>query len=562
MVFGLISSFIPLVLLGAIVYAIVKAVSRRDEPAGSEAAPGAVRRLFLFATLYGAVHFAAWGSAGLLAQLSDRSGQVAEPLAITLVSVPVAVLLARWAWRTIADPAERGLALSAYLSLTLSTALIVAMITGFRVGTWLLTDDGLSEFALAALLVWSAVWAIHWLAWKRYESEIGNAHVFFGAAAGLVTAAVAGAILLTGTLQWLLDTGTAVDLTSFEADDFARSIIGLTVGGIVLVWYWFANGLQAQRDPIWHGYVVLVGVLGGLITAVTGAGVAGFGVLQWWWGEPDAVSAVRHFNDFVPAVAALAVGSLAWIYHRLVVLGGIPEERTEVHRVYDYVVAAVGLVTAAVGSVLLLVGLQEALFPPEDDGRFESSINIILGAGTALAVGGPLWFQAWRRARRYARGGLEQEVSSPTRRVYLFGVLGVSGIVGFGSLVTLLVAVFNALFEENGGLLRDDVQVPVALLITVGAVAAYHWRTMRAERGLIVAPAPVKDIMLVTGDRELASLVHDLTGARVRVLHRLDGDGDLLDPAAVARAIDADEHERLLVLSGPRGAVDVIPYDG
>lgn len=561
MVFGLISSLIPLVLLGAIVYAIAKAVSRRDEPAGAGSAPGAVRRLFLFATLYGAVHFAAWGTAGLIAQLSDRSGQISEPLAMTLVSVPVAVLLARWTWRLVADPAERGLALSAYLSLTLSTALIVVMSTGFRLGTWLLTDDGLSEFALAALIVWSIVWVIHWMAWKRYETEIANVHLFFGAAAGLVTGAVAGAILLTDSLRWLLDAGTAIDLTSFEADDFTRPIIGVFVGAVVLSWYWFANGLQARRDPIWHGYVVLVGVLGGLITAVTGAGITGFAVVQWWWGEPEAASAARHFDDFTPALAALAIGILAWMYHRLVVLGGIPEERTEVHRVYDYVVAAVGLVTAAVGSVLLLIGLQEALFPPDDGGRFESSINIILGAGTALAVGGPLWFQAWRRARRNARGGPEQEASSPTRRVYLFGVLGVAGIVGFGSLVTLLVAVFNALFEDNGGLLRDDVQVPVALLVTVGAVAAYHWRTVRAERGLIVAPAPVKDVMLVTGDRALASLVHNLTGARVRVLQRLDDNGDLLDPTAVARAIDADDHEHLLVLTGPRGTVDVIPYD-
>jgi hypothetical protein len=559
MFFGLIGSLIPLVVFGAVVYFIAKAVSGRQEPAGAEGAPGSVRRVFLFGSLYATTHFAAWGFAGLLSHLRDGAGSIAEPLAMTLVSVPVVILLARWAWSTVADPAERRLTLSAYLNLTLSTALVVMMVTGYRVGTWLVTDARFPAFALAALAIWSAVWTIHWLVWKRYEAEIANLHVFFGAGAGLVTAAVSAAVLLTNILRWSLDAATSLDLTSFSSRAFLEPGVALVVGAIALIWYWAFNGLGVRRDALWHGYVILVGVLGGLITAVTGAGIAAFSVLQWWWGEPDTSSAVRHFSDFTPAVAVLAVGVLVWSYHRLVVLRQAPAERTEVNRVYDYVVAAVGLVTATVGSVLLLVGAQEALFPPDAGTRFESSINIILGACTALAVGGPLWFQAWRRAGETT--GRQEEASSPTRRTYLFGMLGVSGVVGFGALLALLMALFRAMFGEDGGSLRDDVQVPVALLIAVGAVAAYHWRTLRSERGLVLVPAPVKDVTLVTGDLALASIVHDLTGARVRVLRRLDTSGDLLDPSAVAQAVEADQHEHLLVLAGPRGAVEVIPYE-
>ena len=48
----------------------------------------------------------------------------------------------------------------------------------------------------------------------------------------------------------------------------------------------------------------------------SGFRLAGFAIVQWWWGEPEAASAVRHFDDFTPALAALAMGSLAWMYHR------------------------------------------------------------------------------------------------------------------------------------------------------------------------------------------------------------------------------------------------------
>lgn len=559
--FEIISSLIPLIVLGAIGYAIVKAVTGRREQQGAEAAPGSVRRLFVFASLYGVIHFAAWGLAGLIAELSRRDGQIAEPLALTIVSAPVAVLLARWAWGLIQDPAERGFALAAYLNITLSTALVSLMVTGFRVGTWLFTDAGFSAFALGALAVWSGVWAIHWEAWKRYEAEIANTHIYLGAAAGLWTAAVSALVLLTYLFRSLLDAGSALDLTSYQSDDIVRPALAFLIGAVVLGWYWFTHGLRARRDPVWHGYAVLVGVLGGLITAVAGAGIFGFAILQWVIGEPDSASAVRHFDDFVPALAVLVGGLAVWAYHRFVVLAATPQERTEVNRVYDYVVGAVGLVTAVVGSVLLLIGLQEALFPPADGGRVESSINILLGAGTALAVGGPLWWQAWSRAGRYARSEPAAEVSSPTRRTYLFGVLGVAGIVGFGSALTLLVALFNDVFEDGGGRLRDDIQVPLAMLLAVGGVAIYHWNVARAERGLVAAPVAPKDVTLVTGDMALASVVSDLTGARVRVMHRLDANGDLLDPAAVARAVAADDHQHLLVLTGPHGAVQVIPYE-
>ncbi len=560
MFFELIGSLIPLAVLGAIVYAIVRAVSGHRERSVAEGAPGSVRRLFLFGSLYGALHLASWGVAGLLAKLGDRSGDIAEPLAMSLVSVPVAFLLGRWAWRTMADPAERGLAVTAYVNLTLFTALVVIMATGFSVGAWLIAGDDFSGFALAALGVWSVVWAGHWSAWKRYEADISHLHVLVGAAAGLAMAAVAAWILLTQTLRLLLDAGTALDLASFKGDDFLRPFVGVAVGAVVLAWYWLVNGLRAERDPTWHAYVVLVGVLGGLITAVVGAGIAAFGILQWWLGEPGVTSAVRHFEDFIPAVSALAAGSLVWMYHRLVVLSGAPSDRTEVHRVYDYVVAAVGLVTAMVGSVLLIIGLQEALFPPDDGGRFESSINTFLGAFTSLVVGAPLWLQAWRRAGRHARLSPEPEASSPTRRTYLFGVLGLGGIVAFGALLTLMVAIFNALFEDGGGELRDGIQVPIALLVTVGAVTGHHWQTLRRERSLVTAPVHAKDVMLVTGDTGLAAAVRDMTGARVSVLHRLDGSGDLIDPEEVARAVESDEHQRLLVLAGPNGGVQVIPY--
>ncbi|MDH3606974.1 MAG: DUF5671 domain-containing protein, partial [Acidimicrobiia bacterium] len=288
------------------------------------------------------------------------------------------------------------------------------------------------------------------------------------------------------------------------------------------------------------------------------AGVGLFGLLQWWVGDPGKDSAVRHFEDFIPAAAALVVGLTVWWYHRRV-LGPSRGARTEVQRVYDYAVAAVGLVTAIVGVVILVIGFQEAVFPPADS--MTSEVDILLGAITTLAVGVPLWAQAWLRTNRYVTAG-PAEAASPTRRSYLLAVMGISGVVAAISLLVLLVTVFNDLLGEGGGRLRDDIQVPIALLATVGAVAVYHLLVFREEKG-VVESVPVerpKQILLVTDDEVLATVIRDLTGARVTVMHRLDANGEPADAGAVARAIREAEAEHLLVVPGPGEAVQVIPY--
>jgi hypothetical protein len=367
-----------------------------------------------------------------------------------------------------------------------------------------------------------------------------------------------GGALLGHLLTQLLDSGTDVALTSRTDADVATWVVGFAVGAVVFGWYWIQSGMREVRDTLWHSYVVLVGVLGGLITAVTGGAISLYSLLQWWFGDPDATSAVRHFEtSMIPAASALIVGLAIWLYHRRI-LGPVRGTRTEVHRVYDYLVAAVGLVTAVVGVIILAIGFQEAVFPPANS--MASEANMLIGAVTALAVGAPLWVQAWLRIHRARSADETAEVGSPVRRSYLFGLVGVSGAIGLVSLIILLVVVFGDLLGDGGEPLRNDVQIPIALLFATGVVAFYHFLLVREEREVATVREPPKQVVLVTGDEVLATAVRDLTGARVTVLHRLDANGEAADARAVAAAIAASEFDQLLVVPDPVGGVQVIPY--
>ncbi len=560
-VFGLLASLVQLLILGAIVVFIVKAVSGRRGGRSSDTAPATVKRLLVFGSLYAALHVAAWGVAGLVALVSDGSGDRAErapePLAMTIVAAPVLFLLGRWVWRTLADPAERGAAFNIYLNLTLTTALAVVMINAIMSGDWLVGDGDFSSMSLASLLVWTPIGIGHWWLWRRFRSQVSNLHVYVGAIAGLGVMAGYGGALLGRIFDLLLDSGTRVQLTAETDADVASWVVAFAVGATVFGWHWVATGMREQRDVLWHSYVVLVGVLGGLIAAVVGAGISLFAILQWWLGDPESASAVRHFQDFIPALSVLVVGGIIWFYHRRVV-GPLTGDRTEVQRVYDHVVAAVGLVTAMVGVVILIIGFFEAVFP--NDNSMASDANTLLGAATTLAVGIPLWAQAWRRINGFLRTAPAVEAASPTRRSYLFGIIGIAGVVAAVSLITLLVTVFNGLLGEDGGQLRNDLQVPVALLFTVGAVAVYHILVLREEREDVPAVEHPKQVVLVTTSDTLAGKLHEITGARVTVLHRLDANGEAVDPETIAAAIREAAFDDLLVVPDPSGAVQVIPY--
>ncbi len=140
--FFIFGSLFQLLFWGAIIYGIVKLIQGRGRPATD--APMTVKRLFLFGSLYAALHVAAWGVAGLIGVLGedsvDRGEQAAAPLAMAVVGVPVLFLLGRGVWRSLADPSERSIAFSLYLNLTLVTALVAVMVSTIAIGDSVVGD--------------------------------------------------------------------------------------------------------------------------------------------------------------------------------------------------------------------------------------------------------------------------------------------------------------------------------------------------------------------------------------------------------------------------------------
>lgn len=582
---GIFALLVPVALVAALVWA-VRAAARR---AGGEERPGlSLRRGIQYPFLLGVLF--AWTSGlsllprsalpepGRLAATSARD--VALGLSLTVVAGPVWLLLwQRLRRRLLDDPGERASAAwLLYLAVAATVSLVIAFSEVLGVGVWLVGVEAYSSAAVAGALVWTAVWGLH--AWLLHRPALAprGPHTDVVALAGALVGAVGLAFGLGGvTFAAFRAVYRALVGGVLAAPDGSRllrsSVVVLAVALAVWWWHWLRDAGQQGREGrpprsgLWHGYVLLVPILGGLLAAVGSAAVALHAVLQWNLGVPDASTAAVHFELLPGVLATFVVGSAAWLYHRLVLRDVAGRPRTEPERAYEYLVAAVGLLSSAGGVTVTIVALLQTLLPPVA-GADPGGRNTLVVAVTLLLVGTPVWAVFWRRVQGLVRAGGEGEVTSPVRRTYLFLLFGAVGLTAATSLVVALFVVFRDLLE--GGFAAGtilEVRTALALVVTAGVVSVYHWTVYRSDRARQpekVEPR-LRTVLLVSPDgRALAQEVAALTGARVLALHRLDrpsGDESRPDAAAIAGALSPVAHERVLVIADGADAVTVIPYE-
>lgn len=566
LLFGL---FTQLAIMGAIVYVIVRAVRGRSERhSATPGGPLSIRRLFQYALLLAALLVAASGISGLLSRvISDaaarRGSELAGPLALAVTGVPVFWLLGRWIWRQLqTDPDERdSIGWSLYVNLVLIGSLITAVSLAFAVADGFIAGDGYDGTLVAPLVVAGVVWMAHWTAWRRISPAVlPDGHVMAGSAVGLASMAGGAGFVIGSALDRAFEQARGVDASRFFSDSLSMALVAIGIGAVVWAWHWLYTGLRSERTTLWHAYVILIGVLGGLATAVVGGATTLFFTLQWMFGDPAASSVSAHFQDATPAFAAGIVGIAVWLYHRTVLGFDRTRVRTEIDRVYDYLVSGVALATIA-GALTTLVVALFTVFDSRDvvsDGA--SDVDIVIAAITLLIVGVPLWAVAWQRAQKALVADAQEESSSSARRTYLFAVFGIGGAIAFGALTRLAFVVFEAILgERSGGALLDDVSIPIALLVTTGAIAAYHWSVYRAERTLDQPPLR-RDVTLVWAGNGGTEEIEERAHVRVRVDRRLDTPRTEQPLDAIVAAIVATEGERLLVVAGS-GGVEAIPIE-
>lgn len=591
----ILSLLLPLVLVGAVVGVVL--LARRRHPADPHAAPGgsgqSVRRFFQYLLLLGLLVAAASGVTGLLGRGLGRLGgdtvvardetTLALQLTFTLIALPLWLGMAWWTWRrAAADRCElASLGWAAYLTLAGLIALVTAVV-GWTQTLWGLAgvrDLTGSDVTLA--VVWTVVWGGH-LWWGRLGTPCKHLRLrdLLSALVGLAVATYGLGALVGATLR-LLTGLQGESIVGGDADPLLLAGALLLVGAAAWTVHWLLNLVRGPRTTGWLTLVLLVGVGGGLLLAVTSLSVVLHQVLVWLVGDPRTTEATEHFAAAPATFGAAVAGLVVWWYHQAVLDAGRSGERTEVRRVYEYLMSAVGLLAAAGGLVMVLVTVVEAIAAGGDLVVEGSAVNTLLAALVLLAVGIPLWLWHWRLAQRARGADAAGELRSVTRRTYLLVLFGVAGIAAVIALLVLVYLVLTDVLEGDAGVetLRG-IRFPLGILLTTSLLSAYHWTIFRSDReaserlttSTVGTPAPRHLLLVAALSPEDVAEVARRTGAQVQQWAPLDGSATPSPQevvAAVTAAVgDADGSPdgdagggRLLVVrtGGADGTVQVIP---
>jgi hypothetical protein len=523
-----------------------------------------VRRFFQYLILYGLVVISSLGLSGLLGRVLERSTLVvadrtylARNLSFVVVGIPLYIVLAFWTRRRFEeDPSEAGsFGWGFYFTITSLTSLAVGMFALHDVILWAARVSDFRAQALARLIVWGSVWAMHWWIHRRGTSRASSrVHYAIGSLIALVTVVVGLDQLISGAVYRLWNFGDQAIFSSHE-DPILRGAVTLIVGAPVWFLYWIRNYSKSRKDQLWFGYVLLVGVGGGLIMSVVSASTLLYNELVWIWGDPGSANATTHFRSVPSVSAAFCVGLIAWWYHRAILEEDGENARTEVRRIYAYLLAGIGLLAAAGGLAMLLIALTETLTSRAVIAG-SGATNALLAAATLLIVGSPLWWIFWQRMQKAVAISPIEERASATRRVYLFVLFGFGGISAVLTLLAGAFVIFDDIFKGNFGLQTiRGIRYALSILVTTGAVAGYHWLVYRNERALTAARirGPRFIVMVGPKDPALKLAVSQITGSPVQFWERKDDKEAEWNIDEVLDAIGSSPDGSLILIADSKG---------
>ncbi|GAA1969123.1 hypothetical protein GCM10009817_06370 [Terrabacter lapilli] len=519
------------VLVGLTVWGSRRALSR-DAARVSDGA--SIRRFFTYLLLFSLLMLWATGLAALLGRVVDvgRPGELsgeslAQSTAYVLVGLPLYAVVAAWTRaRMQADPEEsRSRGWTLYVTAASFVALVATVLAIQGTITWALGAPGDDGPQFGEMVVWGTVWLAHrWVEHRLVGGRVLTRAGFLGAVLGLGVTSV-GAVMALGHVVGSLVSVPVAETT--EGPSLLQTGVATLVSGLVAwVVSWVLPSARLQRSTLWHVYVLIFGVAGGLLTAVVGASVSLDRVVLWLLRGTSAGSSSADLEGLPVALAAVVVGGAVWLYHRTVLRLSEEHGRTEVRRAYDYLLAGVGLVAAAVGVMMLVVaGLEALLAASVSPAEEADALGTVVAAATLLVVGAPVWWLFWRRVSTAVEADPVGERRSRTRRAYVFLLFGIAALAAVVALLTGVVTVLQDVFASLlGAQTLYAVRYPIGVLVTAALVAGYHWTVLRADRAVLAGEEHGPRYVLLVGppDPDVAQVLHRRTGGSVSLLTRTD----------------------------------------
>lgn len=497
---ALLSLIVPLVIIGLVARFVMHRIGA-DAPVART----------LGAALHVGVVVAAINAVSALIELPvggdeifrDTPRIVAMNLAILFVAVPVSYVI----WRSLfaeTDDFPRRFAVVAGLAV----ALVTTVFSAVGVAQAVVGVEDLDASSLGNLLAFGGAWLGYewWMRTREHGAfEVDDLSVTAASAAGLGLA-LAGLVLFIQTaISNVLGLSTDVIFEQSATDALRTAAVMAVIGAAVLARYWIFD-LHDRETRFRNGYGAVVSYLS-LTASAASVGVVAFLTLEWLFGL-GSDTAASQFEGLPAAVAVGVAFGIAWWHH----LGTVTPRRGLARRAYSYATAASGVFAAASGLVTLLAAGLESV-TASDTVTTARIGSITIGGLIAIVIGMALWWAQWSRIDATDPA----EVSSIPRRVYLVGLLVVSGVAGAVALITAIFGFLQAVFEGDLGLdVIFDGRFVIAIVVVTVPLVWHLAGELREDRLRRPIESSHRRAIVVAGDPGSLGDLDDVAFLRVQ----------------------------------------------
>jgi hypothetical protein len=475
-----------------------------------------IRRLYFYLVAFISIEIVLWGLVGLLRSIVNKTvsggaDALAQALALVLVGVPI--FLIHWSWVQRASASEqeektaslRAVFLYAILLATLIPVVqnllsfidrSFVQIAGLGVSRALraFSEQTLADNLIAigingivAAYFWNILrneWAT--LRDKENFADVGRLYRYIWMLYGLLMTVFGAQQILRFIFYIPGDV-----LGELGREVAVNGLALLLVGTPVWIYAWRVIQ-DSLADPAEMGSTLRLGILyllalGGVITVITTASMVVNIIITWLLG---ADWTFQYFIQQIggPVSIGVPLGAV-WAYYRYwlnrhIEAVGDAVRQASMKRLYNYILAFIGLVVAFVGVATLfnftidMVTGSDILMSDSMRGSLATSIS-------SLLVGLPLWLVMWRpmQAEALAPGEMGDHARrSVLRKTYLYLALFASVIGGMATAVGLVYQLIRVVLTGNaGGSFVNDILNLTQLLFLFSVVLVYHLNVLRAD---------------------------------------------------------------------------------
>jgi len=475
-----------------------------------------IRRLYFYLVAFISIEVVLWGLVGLLRSvandtISGGADALARALALVLVGVPIFLVHWLWVQRAAArEEEEKTATLRAVFFYAILLATLIPVVqnllsfidraliqgTGLDVGRAfsLFRNQTLADNLIAIVMngiVAAYFWNILRSEWatlpdRENFTEVRRLYRYIWMLYGLLMT-VFGAQQILRFILYIPG-----DLLGELGREVVINGLALLVVGTPIWFYAWKIIQESLVDRAETGSTLRLAILyllalGGVITVITTASIVMNAIITWLLGVDWT------FRDFVQQIGGpISIGvplGLVWAYYgywlnRHIEAVGDRVRQASMKRLYNYILALIGLVVAFIGVATLfafiidMVTGTSILMNDSTRGTLATSLS-------SLIVGLPLWLAMWRpmQADALAPGEMGDHARrSVVRKAYLYLVIFMAVIGGMGTAVGLVNLLIRAALEGvTGSNFVNELLNFIQLLLLFGVVLMYHLNALRMD---------------------------------------------------------------------------------